>query len=123
QDFEVGSGYGAEAQIRYTLSALSIGAGFQFTSHAGKPYALALDDGSSVAVTGVGAKLFGVFVEPRYVLFIGSDRAAPYLSARLSMLRYGTDADWNARSQPFGGTMSWHTARLTANGAGALRVG
>ena len=121
-DFDVGSGYGGEAQIRFTPGALSLGAGFQFTTHAGKDYVLGLDDGSSVDVTSVGAKLFGFFLEPRYVFFVRSDRVAPYLSARLSMLRYGTDANWNSRSQPFGGSMSWNTMGLTANGGGGLLV-
>jgi hypothetical protein len=121
-DFKLGSGGGAEAQIRYTPGALSIGAGFQFTSHQSQGYLLTLDDGSLVDVSGVGAKLFGAFLEPRYVLFIGSDRVAPYVSARLSLLYYGTDATWTDRSQPYQGTMNWSTTGLTANGGGGFMV-
>lgn len=69
-------GLGAEAQIRYTPSALSIGAGFQYTSHnlEGR-----LDD----------ARLYGGFVEPRYRIHAGSNSVAPYLSARFSLLEVG----------------------------------
>jgi hypothetical protein len=121
-DFRVGSGGGGEAQIRYTPGALSIGAGFQLTSHSSPGYVLTLDDGSLVDVSGVGAKIFGAFIEPRYVIFVGSDRIAPYVSARLSMLHYGTDANWADRSQPYRGTLNWNTTGLTANGGGGLMV-
>lgn len=68
-------GYGFELQLRYTHSALSVGGGYQTTSHA-----LA---GFTDKVT-----LSGVFVEPRYVL-AGMIRGsfAPYVSGRLSLLQ------------------------------------
>jgi hypothetical protein len=121
-DFKVGSGGGGEAQIRYTPGALSLGVGFQLTSHTSQGYFLALDDGSLVDVSGVGAKIFGAFLEPRYVIFVGSDRVAPYLSARLSLLHYGTDASWADERQGYQGTMNWSTTGLTANAGGGLMV-
>jgi opacity protein-like surface antigen len=75
-DFEFGPG--VEAQLRYNPSAFSIGAGFQFTTH-------------DVTVEGaeevdVSIDFSGLFVEPRYVIYVGSDRAAPYVAARLMRL-------------------------------------
>lgn len=122
ETFKVGQGIGAEAQVRYTPGAFSVGAGFQFTSHAVPSYVLSLDDGSRVDVTSVGVNLFGAFLEPRFVFLVGSDVVAPYLSGRLSLLRYSNTANWAARSQPFSGTMSSNTSGLTANGGGGVLV-
>jgi hypothetical protein len=122
ETFRVGNGMGAEAQLRYTPGAFSIGAGFQFTSHAAPNYGLNLGDGSRVDVTSVGVQLFGAFVEPRFVILVGSDHVAPYVSARMSLLRYANSAAWASRSQPFSGTMSSNTMGLTANGGGGVLV-
>ena len=122
ETFQVGNGIGAEAQVRYTPGAFSFGVGFQFTTHTAPSYVLPLDDGSRVDVTGVGVQLFGAFVEPRFVFLVGSDRIAPYLSGRMSLLRYSNTANWAARSQSFSGTMSSNTMGLTANGGGGLLV-
>lgn len=77
-DFETEAGSGYEIQIRYNPGALSIGLGYQYTTH-------------PVTVTGleeliVDDEYAGVFIEPRYVIFIGSDRVAPYASARIMAL-------------------------------------
>ncbi len=69
-------GAGFEAQVRYTPGVLSLGAGFQTSSHT-----LTFDDGSSTNVT-----LAGGFIEPRYVIDIHKPSLAPYLSARLAIL-------------------------------------
>ena len=122
ETFKVGNGMGAEAQLRYTPGAFSIGAGFQLTSHTAPSYALLLDDGSRADVTGVGVKLFGAFIEPRVVFLVGSDRIAPYISGRLSLLRYSNTANWAIRSQSYSGTMSSNTSGLTANGGGGMLV-
>ena len=122
ETFKVGSGMGAEAQLRYTPGAFSVGAGFQFTSHGAPNYALGLDDGSRVDVTGVGVQLFGAFIEPRIVILVGSERIAPYLSGRVSLLRYANTANWASRSQPYAGTMSSNTMGLTANGGGGMLI-
>ena len=72
-------GAGIELQARWNPSAFSIGAGFQATAHAGT-----FDfEGTEFDVD---FQLTGFFVEPRYVIFVGSERAAPYLSARLMKL-------------------------------------
>jgi hypothetical protein len=70
----VGRGLGGEAQVRYTPSALSIGAGFQYTDH---------DTPLNPSGT---FHLYGGFLEPRYVLDVGSNTVAPYLSTRFSLL-------------------------------------
>lgn len=75
------SGYGFEVQLRYTHSALSIGGGYQKTSH---------------ALAGFSDKvnLGGIFLEPRYVLAgLSSDRMAPYVSSRLSLLQQRIDVN------------------------------
>jgi hypothetical protein len=70
------AGAGFEAQVRYTPSAFSIGAGYQRSSHD-----LTFDDGSTESVT-----LSGVFAEPRYVIDVGSGSYAPYVAARVALL-------------------------------------
>jgi hypothetical protein len=122
ETFKVGNGIGTEAQLRYTPGVFSIGAGFQYTSHNAPSYLLVLDDESRVDVTGVGVKLFGAFVEPRMVIPTGSDRVAPYLSARMSLLHYSNAANWAFQGQPYAGKMSSNTSGLTANGGGGLLV-
>lgn len=68
---ELGFGEGGELQIRYTPSAFSIGVGVQSTMHTIGQFDFTYN---------------GFFVEPRYVVGIGSDRVAPYLSARIMSL-------------------------------------
>jgi hypothetical protein len=92
-------GSGAELQVRFTPGALSVGAGAQRTSHS-------LAGGASDVVLG------GAFVEPRYVVVIGSDRIAPYVSSRLSFLRQRID---NGQEQG-------SSSGLTANLGGGLLV-
>ena len=70
----IDNGFGFEAQARYNPGALSIGAGFQYTSH---------------PVTGLdeNVTLIGGFLEPRYVIIVGSNVFAPYVSSRLAVLQ------------------------------------
>lgn len=70
------SGIGGEFQVRFTPNAFSYGLGFQLSTHD-----LDIGTGSPESVT-----LSGGFFEPRYVIDIRNDRAAPYLSARLAVL-------------------------------------
>jgi hypothetical protein len=65
------NGYGFEVQGRWTPGALSFGAGYQRTNHA--------------ADTGDWT-LSGIFIEPRFVIDVKSDRFAPYVSGRFSVL-------------------------------------
>jgi hypothetical protein len=78
------SGVGFEAQLRYTPSALSIGIGYQSSTHD-------VDMGEGFGT--IDATISGVFVEPRYVLDIGSASWAPYISARLARLTQAADLD------------------------------
>jgi hypothetical protein len=90
-------GIGAEAQVRYTPSAFSIGAGFQYTSHQ-------IDNRSE------DARIYGGFLEPRYRIHAGSNVVAPYLSARFSLLKVGFT----------GGDLSLSSSFLQLNGGGGL---
>jgi hypothetical protein len=67
---DVGAGW--EAQIRLNPSAFSIGAGAEQTFH-------------KVVGTDRDIVLLGGFLEPRYVLDIGSDNAVMYLSGRVAL--------------------------------------
>ena len=92
-------GVGAEAQIRFTPGALSVGAGFQYTSHnfAGHPER---------------ARLYGGFIEPRYRIHAGSNVAAPYLAVRFALLKVGIS----------GGDLSVSSNFIQLNGGGGLLV-
>jgi hypothetical protein len=90
------NGLGGEAQIRYTPGALSVGAGFQYTTHD-------LEDRP------IDARLYGGFVEPRYRIYAGSSVVAPYLSARLSVLKIG-----------FSDSLAVSSAFIQLNGGGGL---
>lgn len=92
-------GLGAEAQIRYTPSALSVGAGFQYTNHE--------LEGRSEDV-----RLYGAFVEPRYRVHAGSNVVAPYVSARFSLLEVGFS----------GGDLSLSSSFIQVNGGGGVLV-
>ena len=70
----VSAGYGWEAQIRLNPSAFSIGAGAEQTFHE-----------ISGGVAGRDITFLGGFLEPRYVLDMGSDNAVLYLSARVAL--------------------------------------
>ena len=91
------NGVGGEAQLRYTPGALSVGAGFQFTSHG-------LDDRMD------NAQLYGGFLEPRYRIHAGSNVVAPYVSARCSLLKVGFT----------GGDLSLSSTVIQLNGGGGL---
>ncbi|HEX3232960.1 MAG TPA: hypothetical protein VHR41_02100 [Gemmatimonadales bacterium] len=90
-------GVGGEAQIRYTPGAVSIGAGFQFTTH-------------EVQNREEDARLYGGFIEPRYRIHAGSNVVAPYLAARFSVLKVGFS----------GGALSLSSAFIELNGGGGL---
>ena len=99
---EVKSGYGAEGQIRYTPGALSIGAGFQYTTH-------------EIATRPEDIRFYGGFLEPRYRIHTGSNVVAPYISARFSLLKVGFS----------GGDLELNSSFIQVNGGGGLlyRVG
>jgi hypothetical protein len=90
-------GFGAEGQLRYTPGALSIGAGFQYTTHE-------LENRSE------DIHLYGGFLEPRYRINTGSNVLAPYLSARLSLLKVGFS----------GGDLTLTSSFIQVNGGGGV---
>jgi hypothetical protein len=90
------SGFGAEGQIRYTPGALSVGAGFQYTTHE-------IDQAEDIF-------FYGGFLEPRYRIHTGSNVAAPYISARFSFLKTGFS----------GGDLTLDSSFIQVNGGGGL---
>jgi hypothetical protein len=92
-------GLGGEAQFRYTPGALSFGAGFQFTIH-------------ELEGRMENARLYGGFIEPRHRIHVGSNEVAPYVSARLSLLKVGFS----------GGDLSLSSTFIQLNGGGGLLV-
>jgi Outer membrane protein beta-barrel domain len=94
-------GYGFEAQVRYTPSALSFGAGFQYTSH---------------EIEGVDqrATLLGGFFEPRYVFSTSSGTLFPYLSGRFYLVELKSEnSNTDIRTKATG---------LAANGGGGVLI-
>lgn len=79
----LGSGVGFEAQLRYTPSAFSLGIGYQRSSH----------DIDLEGFADETATISGVFLEPRYVIDVGSMSYAPYIAARLALLTQSVDLD------------------------------
>ena len=95
------AGYGFEAQVRYTPSALSFGAGFQYTSHGVE----GIDDRAS---------LIGGFFEPRYVFSTSSSSLFPYLSGRFYLVQIKSEnTATDVRTTANG---------LAANGGGGVLV-
>jgi hypothetical protein len=92
-------GVGAEAQLRYTPGALSVGAGVQFTIHQ-------LEERSN------NARFYGGFIEPRYRIHAGSNVVAPYVSARFGVQKIGFS----------GGNLSLSSTFLELNGGGGILV-
>ncbi len=92
-------GVGAEAQLRYTPGALSVGAGFEFTIHE-------LEERSE------NARFYGGFIEPRYRIHAGSNVVAPYVSARFAVLKVGFSGE----------DLSLTSTFLELNGGGGILV-
>lgn len=92
-------GIGGEAQFRYTPGALSVGAGFQITVH-------------QLQGRTENARLYGGFIEPRHLIHVGSNTAAPYVSARFSLLKVSFS----------GGDLSLSSTFMQLNGGGGLLV-
>jgi hypothetical protein len=104
----IDGGAGAEAQIRYTPSAFSIGLGAQYTGHG---FNFSTQSGS---ITGTYNNS-GVFLEPRYVFPVSSNTVAPYISGRFSMVSAET-------SGPDGGGWKLTFIGTSANGGGGLLI-
>ncbi|MGI9628851.1 MAG: hypothetical protein ACR2QM_18595, partial [Longimicrobiales bacterium] len=78
-----GVGPGLEVQVRRNLSAFSFGVGADHTWNSGD-----IDTIATISVS-----VLSLFVEPRYVIDVGRDRVAPYLSARVGVVRESRDAE------------------------------
>ena len=96
----VGNGAGFEVQGRYNPSAFSIGVGFQASAHT------MTFEGSSEDLSFAGG-----FVEPCYVIDLGSPKAALYVAARIAYLQQTADM-----------TLSGSTVHLSAGGT-QLNIG
>jgi hypothetical protein len=92
-------GWGGEAQFRYTPGALSVGLGFQVTFH-------------ELEARTESASLYGGFIEPRYRIYAGSNVVAPYVSARLSLLKMSFS----------GGDLSLSSILMQLNGGGGILI-
>jgi hypothetical protein len=90
---DVRPGAGVEAQLRYTRGAWSVGLGYQAVRHRYRYCALAAGNGSCLAPVSGRITGSGIFLEPRYVLDAGSDRFAPYVSGRFSIVRQSDTGD------------------------------
>lgn len=80
---ELENGIGFEAQARFNPGALSIGAGYQRSSHG-------LDAGT---LGDIDVALAGPFIEPRWVVPVAFRSAAPYLAARIAFLKQSADIE------------------------------
>jgi hypothetical protein len=76
-----------------------VGAGFQFTIH-------------ELEGRMENARLYGGFIEPRYRIHVGSNVVAPYVSARLSLLKVGFSE----------GDLSLSSSFMQLNGGGGLLI-
>ena len=106
-------GAGFEVQARWTPSLFSLGAGFQWTTHKQNLLAEQPD-----VIDDPNTTLNGFFVEPRYVILVGSNTGAPYLSGRVSFLRQTTTAQFRTTNGP--ATLSASSDGINLNGGGGL---
>ncbi len=109
----VDPGAGFEVQIRWTPSLFSVGAGFQWTTHNQN-----LLDSEPNVLDDPNTTLNGFFVEPRYVILVGSNTVAPYLSGRVSFLRQTTTAELQTNNGP--ATLKASADGINFNGGGGL---
>jgi opacity protein-like surface antigen len=103
------AGLGFELQARYTPGVVSWGGGVQYTIHGDSE---AEADGHDPDI-----KLLGIFVEPRYVLDIGGESAAPYLSARVAFAQFDVRVDFSD-----GDVLTFTSTGVTLNVGGGLLV-
>ena len=106
--FAIEGGFGAELQARFTPSAFSVGGGVQYTHHGDSQ---AKQDGYPGHID-----LLGLFVEPRYVVYVGSQSAAPYVSVRAGFARL------HLRNDLPEGELTWTSNGVSFNGGGGFLV-
>jgi hypothetical protein len=107
------NGPGFEAQLRFNPGALSIGGGFQLSSHD-------VDNTGFEDVLKGSVRLSGAFIEPRYVISTQSTRIAPYVSARLAYLRQSLDVDVTDPQSGQRINVEAHANGYQINGGGGL---
>ena len=109
----VDPGAGFEVQARWTPSLFSLGVGFQWTTHKQN-----LLSSTPNVVGDPNTTLNGFFVEPRYVVLVGSNTVAPYVAARVSLLRQTTSADFQTGNGIV--TLNASADGVGVNGGGGL---
>ena len=97
----VQAGPGVEAQLRYNPGVFSFGVGAEISWH-------------DTRVMGRSVKLTGAFLEPRFVIQTGSERVAPYLSARIAISQTTFEIANRTNTATATG--------FTANGGGGLLI-
>jgi hypothetical protein len=116
QNVEPGAGF--EVQVRWNPSLFSLGAGFQWTTHKQN-----LLDSEPDVINDPNTTLNGFFVEPRYVILVGSNTIAPYVSGRVSFLRQTTTAQFRSNDGPATLNATADGINLNAGGGLLLRLG
>ena len=116
QNVEPGAGF--EVQIRWNPSLFSLGAGFQWTTHTQN-----LFDSEPNVIDDPNTTLNGFFVEPRYVILVGSNTIAPYVSGRVSFLRQATTAQFRTNDGPATLYATAEGINLNAGGGLLFRLG
>jgi len=106
-------GAGFEVQARWNPSLFSLGAGFQWTTHKQN-----LLDSEPNVIDDPNTTLNGFFVEPRYVVLVGSNTIAPYFSGRVSFLRQTTTAQF--RTNDGTATLNATAEGINLNAGGGL---
>lgn len=104
---------GAEVQLRFTPGVWSFGVGGQVSSHSFDDPTFGPDEKVMLA---------GLFFEPRRVIDIGSSRLAPYLSARVSVLRQSLDFVVNDGTNDFDVTAKASGTQVNGGGGVLLRL-
>ena len=108
---DIKSGKGGELQLRYTPGKWSFGGGIQMTFH---------DVSEDVEAVFKQVKLTGVFVEPRYVIDVGSSSYAPYLSGRFALSKMKFEIQDDVLPPGFTADLTSPTGPTINGGGGVL---
>jgi hypothetical protein len=108
---DIKDGIGGELQLRYTPGKWSFGGGIQHTIH---------DVAEGVSDVFDKVKLTGVFIEPRYVIDVGSSSYAPYLSGRFALSKMKFELQDDVLPPGFSSDLSEPTGPTINGGGGVL---
>jgi hypothetical protein len=108
---DIKNGIGGELQFRYTPGKLSFGGGIQHTRH---------DVSEDVSEVFSQVKLTGIFVEPRYVIDVGSSSYAPYLSGRFALSKMKFEIQEGVLPEGFSANLTEPTGPTINGGGGVL---